>query len=81
MAEVYSGSAKAQITPLASGVLVHNLEGSGNTDDLLALFQTVRKMDGPVYISIDIGNPRMEQLMRVYQRFGAKPVAVVLEVC
>lgn len=80
MAEIYVGSAHAQIVDQGDSVLVHSLEGNGNPGDLLALLRNVKRIGKQVYVSVDFENPRMKQLIRVYSMMGAKPVSVVLEV-
>lgn len=80
MAELYVGSAHAQVIDQGDSLLVHSLEGGGNPGDLLTLLRNVKRMGKQVYVSVDFENPRMEQLIRVYGMMGAKPVSVVLEV-
>lgn len=59
-----------------------NMEGEGTPEDMLAVIRAIQEAakNGKVYLSVDIESPRKEQIMRVYERFGAKPIAILMEV-
>lgn len=65
------------------GILVlSDMKGSGNPKDLIAVIRAVQEISKQttVYLSVDIDNPRKEQIMKVYQHFGAVEKAILLEV-
>ena len=75
-----SGKATAEVEMVGGVPVVHSLEGGGSAADLLDVFNMAKRLGRKVYLSVALDNPRREQLMKVYARFGAKPVAVVMEV-
>lgn len=82
MAEVWHGSVRAEVIQQGDALVFHSLESGGNAGDLRAFCRYVRQIAQavPVYLSVDMDNPKKEKLMRLYESFGAKATAVVMEV-
>lgn len=63
------------------GLVVHSLV-AGDPADLRRFILAVKEIAGyiPVFVSVDIGNQKMEKLLTVYEGLGAVPKSVLLEV-
>lgn len=70
-----------KIDATAGGLVVHSLVG-GDPAEMRRFFAVVKEIARyvPVFVSVDIGNEKMEKLLKVYQGLGAVPKSVLLEV-
>ena len=77
-----AGETSIQISEVLGNRVAHDLMGSGSVKDLLKIFRLIQQEaeKGEIHITLDHDNPRFAELMKVYQRFGARPTVTWLKV-
>lgn len=79
---VSEGSASIQVDIAFDRFVAHDLVSGGNPQDLITVLRKVQQMATiePIWVTIDEDNPDKERLLKLYRRFGAKPVLTWLKV-
>lgn len=69
------------VSTFGEAIVIHSLSG-GTPGELRKFFREVQEVakEVPVFISVDIENPKLSKLLRVYSKCGAKAVCVLMEV-
>lgn len=82
MPTIRFGDTTCEASNTAECIVFGDLRGGGSPRDLLALIRWIRAVAKvkKVYLSVDMHNPRREQLMTVYKHFGAREACILLEV-